>query len=172
MLESYVKLERNSSRKSDASLFIPSKSACFHRYILRFFGFCLIGCSELSIDTISWSLIPLNTDVFEMRDGLLVKNRSNTLSPLVGEETICSIPQANAMSRIHWLTEDLYWCDIRSFVSQLRSGRLKSPPIQTVLFLYFLEITFICVASCSAYTLLCTVECAPCTLSAQLVQYS
>ena len=83
----------------------------------------------VSSRTILWSLFPIEGSGLHLsiNEGWDVKMRSNVLSFLVGNDTICSKLLSAVMSRKLLFTRKGFWLPSTCSEAQLMSGRLKSP---------------------------------------------
>lgn len=99
-------------------------------YVVRLFGWLWWQCYG------HWYLPSLNNTC----DGLFVRKISRILTSLVGSSTVCERLQPMIVSANVWLTAEGNWFPVTSKLSQLISGRLRSPQSHTPDFLSALQI--------------------------------
>ena len=120
-------------------------SALSHLYIFRLTGLFLIGVNNVSVRTMSWSLLPRGGKGLHLftRDGWDVNNKSKVLSFWVVKSTIWVSDRSSVRLIICWLTCCGKALPVMVLCGHCISGKLKYPPTMTTALLYLFLISSI-----------------------------
>ena len=126
----------NPSTKTWRSDLRASHSPLLYRCICRLGCLANLGLSVVSTKKISWSEIPGDGSIRLTREGEFVMKRSRMELSRVGKSTCWTRPLSAIISSKSRLIRPYLAPGITTFFCQSMSRRLKSPPSQTVAFVW------------------------------------